>query len=412
MFFNFKKIILIVIVVIIAGLIGFALYYMFTKTAPIQKTTETGEVTPSGQLPSSGEMPAGATGAETEGEIPSGQLPSGISVPGAGSASYYQPKAVIKISDDYAVHSSLNSKNGNYRYYNSGNGKFYRVQADGTIKELTDQVFYNVKNVTWAKNNDKAVLEYPDGSKIIYNFEIKKQVTLPKHWEEFSFSSDGTQVAAKSIGLSPENRWLVTINDDGTGTKLVEPMGNNADRVQIAWSPSNQTVAFSQTGEPLGAERREVLFVGLNNENFKSTIVEGMGFTPQWSNTGKKLLYSVYSSRTDYKPEIWVVNSYGDEIGSDRQELKINTWADKCAFGDDNTLFCAIPQNLPRGAGMSREIANSSYDTLYKIDLKTGLKTNIPLEENYNIQNISYDQSNNKLFFNDLNKNGIFEAQL
>ena len=183
-------------------------------------------------------------------------------------------------------------------------------------------------------------------------------------------------------------------------------------KVIVDWSPSRQVVAFSQTGEPLGAERREILLIGLNGENFKSITVEGVGFQPRWSNTGKKLLYSVYSSRTDFKPELWITDSYGDSIGGNRKALSLNTWADKCTFGDDSTLFCGVPRELPQGAGMSREVANTSVDDLYKIDLKTGIKTLVPLNDSHNISNISYDQKNNKLFFTSLNELGIFEASL
>jgi hypothetical protein len=277
---------------------------------------------------------------------------------------------------------------------------------------LTDQQFYNVQKVTWAKTTDKAVLEYPDGSKIVYDFNLKKQTTLPKHWEDFSFSGDGTQIAAKSLGLAPENRWLVTTKDDGSGTTLIEPLGENADRVTVDWSPSRQTVAFSQTGQALGTDRREVLFVGLNGENFKSAVVEGLDFVPQWSPTGQKLLYSVDSARSDFKPELWIVNAYGDNIGSGRQNLNIATWADKCSFGSDDLLFCAVPRDLPQGAGMAPDVAKDSYDDLYKIDLKTGTKVPIPLDQDYHLSNLSYDAVKNTVYFTDQSRTGIFEAKL
>jgi dipeptidyl aminopeptidase/acylaminoacyl peptidase len=298
------------------------------------------------------------------------------------------------------------------RYYNANDGKFYRVLPNGTIEKLSDEVFYNAEKVTWAKNKNQAVIEYPDKAKIVYNFDTKKQVSLPKHWEEFSFSSDGNQIAAKSLGLDPSNRWLATINSDGTGAKFIEPMGENADKVIINWSPNQQVVAFSQTGAPQGGERREVLFVGLNGENFKSAIVDGSGFLPQWSSSGQKLLYSVYSSRSEFKPELWIVDAQGDNIGNNRKLLQLNTWADKCTFGNDETIYCAVPKDLPVGAGMSRTIANSNYDELYKIDLKTNLKTPISLDGNYTINSIFYDSAKNKLLFTDLNKTGLYQSQL
>lgn len=92
--------------------------------------------------------------------------------------------------------------------------------------------------------------------------------------------------------------------------------------------------------------------------------------------------------------------------------LSLNTWADKCTFSNDDTAFCAVPKDLPTGAGMARDVAAYNYDDLYKIDLKTGLKTPIPLNDNYNVTNISYNAGTNKVMFTDLNKTGVFESQL
>jgi hypothetical protein len=93
--------------------------------------------------------------------------------------------------------------------------------------------------------------------------------------------------------------------------------------------------------------------------------------------------------------------------------LKINTWANKCAFAGDNTLFCAVPRDLPRGAGMSPEIAAGTPDDMYKIDLKTGLKTNISLgKDDYSINSISYDTVHNRILYTSSNQQGVFEVKM
>lgn len=404
-----KRIILIILLLVVAGLIAYALYYVFFKAAPAAIVTPPPAApAPGGKLPLAGERAPGA--GVTPGQPAGALVPAGV-IGEQPAPQIYRPEPVTQISGDNALFASLN--NDVLRYHNANDGKFYKVTADGTIKQMGDQVFYGVTNVTWAKNNDKAVLEYPDSSKIVYNFEQQKQIaSLPKHWQEFSWSNDGNQIAAKSIGLAPENRWLVVTKDNGAETKLVEPMGENASRVTINWSPSRQTVAFSQTGESLGVDRSEVLFIGLNNENFKSTIVEGRDFVPQWSPSGQRLLYSVDSGRSNFNPELWVVDSYGDNIGNNRKNLQINTWANKCAFAGEATLYCAVPRNLPAGSGMSPELAAGVYDDLYKIDLTTGYKTPINLGTNYTINNISYNASHKKLFFTDAIQTGVFEVNL
>ena len=403
-----KRILIIVGFLAAAGLIGFGLFVMFKKSTPITPPLPQGTRSTS-TLPISSER-ASVTG--TTGQIPgSGGLPTAGIIPTPNNQNYYRPEPVTQITADYAVFTSLNN-NGSWRYHNESDGKFYRANVDGALSAMSDQVFYNVEKVTWANSQDKAVIEYPDGNKIVYNFEQKKQVTLPKHWEDFSFSPDGNDLAAKSLGLSPESKWLITTKDDGTGTKLIEHIGNNADKVMVNWSPSRQTVAFALTGEPQGADRREVLLLGANKENFKSLIVEGLNFDPQWSPTGQKLIYSVDSERSDFKPELWVVNSFGDAIGNNRQSLQINTWAHKCTFASDDTLYCAIPRDLPIGAGMAPEVARDTFDDLYKIDLKTGLKTGLPLGREVTIDSLSYDKNRHKIIFTDQRQSGAYEVNL
>ncbi len=405
-----KKILLIVLLLAVAGGIAFALYSLFLKTPTQSNLTGSNTSQNTNNVFPGSQDRTNSSGSVTTNT--NNTLPTASTIPGASSATY-QPVAVEKITSDLANFPSMSQSNNTLRYQNSSDGKFYRVDQNGQVKAMSDQVFYRVDKVTWANNQDKAVLEYPDGSKTVYNFTTNKQTSLPKHWEDFSFSPTGNEIAAKSMGLSPENRWLVTAKDDGTGTQLIEPMGDYADQVQISWSPSRQTVAFSKTGQALGSDRQQVLMIGLNGENFKALTVEGLNFLPEWSSTGKKVLYSIDSTRSNFKPELWVVDAYGDDIGSNRQSIKLNTWADKCTFADDNTLFCAVPRDLPQGAGMARDLTDGSYDDVYKVDLTTGLKTPISLgSDNYTVKSLSYDKTKNQLLFTDNNQSGIFQVKL
>jgi len=101
----------------------------------------------------------------------------------------------------------------------------------------------------------------------------------------------------KSIGLDTDNRWLAIANDDGSNVRAIEPLGEKDDTVYPSWSPNKQMIAMYTEGKDFTSQN--VYFVGLNNENFKSTLVEGRGFQPKWSTSGNQLLYSVYSSDND-----------------------------------------------------------------------------------------------------------------
>ena len=309
------------------------------------------------------------------------------------------------------VLSPFMTNGGSLQYYNENDGKFYRLDDNGQPVALSDKVFYKVDDVTWSADGDRAILEYPDGSKISYNFDTNRQVTLPKHWEDFSFSPDSTQISAKSMGDDVENRYLIVANADGSKAKSLSAIGNNADDVYPVWSPNNQAAAMYTQG--VDFNRQEVFFVGLNDENFKSTIINGRGFEPLWSDSGDKLLYSVYSSDNGMNPSLWIVNAQGDNIGQNRTNLGLVTWAQKCTFASNSDLYCAVPSSLREGAGLFPELADGTNDLLYKIDLKTGAKKLIAIPETEaTISNIMVSSSQDNLYYTDSQTGGIYSIKL
>lgn len=405
-----KRILFIIGFLVVTVLLGFAIYSVFfAPDRPIPRIEDEPDY-------GIGEFPFADDGIPDTGIV----LPPSI-LPEAGQVDVsdtitqeerlLQEQPTSQIVNDAVLGVGVTS-GGALNYYNPQNGRFYTIDENGNIVPLSDQVFFNVQDVTWSPTDDKAILEYPDGSKLFYNFNTKEQATLPPFWEDFSFSRNGNQIAAKSIGLSPENRWLVVSNPNGKNTRFVEPLGNNADKVHVDYSPNSQIVGTSLTGEALGADRQEVLFVGKNGENFRSTIVEGRGLVSQWSPTGNHMLYSVYSASSQFKPELWIVNASPQTIGTDRKSLKINTWANKCTFESDRYVYCGVPISLDPGAGFEPAIADSIQDRIYRIDLQSGSQIQVPTPELYTIDTIQFDTKNRRLFFTDKNRAGIFNVQL
>lgn len=404
-----KRLAIIIGFALLTVLFGWGLYRIFFAKPSPRRPAPT-EVAPRPGAP--GAFPEAGIGAPPGAVVaPPGALPR----PGAVERpALFEPapeRPVTALTEDPVV-SAGGDKSGGANYYNQIDGKFYRVAADGSIHTLSDEVFYNVERVTWSPKGTAGILEYPDGSNVYYDFEAKKQSTLPRHWEEFTFSSQGDRVGAKSIGFSPENRWIVTANPDGAEVTRVAALGNNADKVTLDWSPNRQIIGTSRTGDPLGADRQEVLFVGLHGENFRSIIVEGRGLQSNWSPDGKQLLYSVYSAQSGFKPELWIVNAEGDAIGTGRHPLGVQTWASKCAFGDPRFAYCAVPEMLEVGSGFAPAIADAVADRLLKIDTQTGTRTEIPLREAHTMQNLFLSPDGKTLFFGDKTKSGLFRVAL
>lgn len=405
-----KKIALILLFLAVASGIGFMLYRLFFLT-PSDKgaAPEQGVTTrePVSGLPSSGEFVPG------EGLAP-GEAPSEVLVP-AEEADRIASGGLTRAEslESARTLSPTLSPTGSLSFYDENDGHFYTIDENGNRRRLSNKKFFGAKKVTWAPSTDKAIIEFPDASKVIYDFESEQQVTLPNHWEDFSFASDGETFAAKALGRDPENQWLITVDSDGSNAKLVEHLGNNADKVTVSVSPDNAVVALAQTGDPVGFDTREVILIGQNNENYKALRIDGFNFKPVWSPTGEHLLYSAASGASDYKPLLWFVSARGDAIGKNRTNLGLNTWASKCTFADPSTVYCAVPDDLPAGIGLQPDLNEGGSDSIYRIDLKQGKTTLVGKPEgDLNIKTLVVSKDLRTLYMQSSASGGLSQMRL
>ncbi|HTK04799.1 MAG TPA: hypothetical protein VL500_04390 [Candidatus Eisenbacteria bacterium] len=400
---NWKRILLIIAFIAITLGIGYALFRLFfAGPGPAVTPTENENVSVGGLPPSAPGQPVtpGGPGGPTG-------LPQVVSPVADGGLTVVTPVAPVPTTG-----ASISSS-GQLNFYNKNDGKFYRVNPDGTTTSLSNKTFFNVSNAKFDPQGNKAIIEYPDGANVMFNFATGDQVTLPRHWEGFDFNPTGTQIAAKSVGVDPDARFLVVSNPDGSGAKAVQELGENQDKVQVNWSPNNEVIATATTGRSFGVDRQEVYLLGQYGENFKSMIVEGLDFRPKWAPGGEQMVYSVAGSLSDWKPQLWVVDAQGDNIGRNRKSIAVNTWADKCTFQDKDNLYCAVPDDLPRGAGLQPAIADQTPDTLYRINLVTGLQTKVAVPEgSHTIGSVMLTPDKKTLYFTDKGTGVLNKIQL
>ncbi|MCA9384876.1 MAG: hypothetical protein KC582_02855 [Candidatus Magasanikbacteria bacterium] len=367
---NLKRALFIFAFLVVVIGAGFGLYILFFKgESPILRPPTSTSTTP-GQLPTSGPGGVSTTGTGTGGTGVLPTTPGQPFNPSLPTGVPTQQRSTVLRSD--VSRNIAMSNSGALRGYDPLSGKFYRVNADGSVTDLSSQTFYGVDQVAWGNNSDKAVLSYPDGNNVLYDFQTQKQVTLPKHWDDFDFSPQDDAIAAKSLGINEDNRFLIISNPDGTNSQPIQELGNNADKVHVSWSPNDQIVAYSFTGNPLGFDRQQVLLLGKNQENFRGLDVEGRGFIPNWSPSGNNLLYSAYQSGSGYLPSLWVSGAVGDDIGTNRRELQLNTWADKCTWRNESEIICGVPTSLGTGAGLQRSLFANTPDQLVRVNVDTG----------------------------------------
>ena len=305
---------------------------------------------------------------------------------------------------------------GMLNYYDERDERFYRINPTGGAPVLlSDKVFRSVESVAWSHGGSSAILEFPDGSNIFYDFERNIQATLPPEAQEFSFSPDDSQLAYEYIGESEADRWIIASSPTGEGQELVQALGKESRNVNVSWSPTGEVIATYR--EPTSGEGEEVFFIGLNDENFLSLQTNGLGFESAWSPEGKQILYSVYSEATNYNPMLHIAGGSGDNIGLGNRSLRIQTWPDKCVFAGEEVAYCAVPQSLQEGSGIFREQSASTPDTIYKIDLINNSASPVAYPESagassFTIETMSVSADARTLYFTDRVSGRIHELRL
>ncbi|MEK7665358.1 MAG: hypothetical protein AAB337_00570 [Patescibacteria group bacterium] len=353
--------------------------------------------------------------AEEEGVTPTGGLPSaGVGAPTAGDEAEdggglpVSPIAdggltkTTRLTSSKVIAPTLSADGKSINYYDPKTGQFYTINNDGEVVLLSSASFPDAESIVWSDTANEVIVEFPDGSNVIYDFEAQNQTTLPEHWQDFDFSPDGEQVIAKSITIDPNARALIITNTDTSGTKVIAALGENGDKVTVNWSPNDQVVAFSDTGtEQTGFGRKMILAIGKNEENFDGLIVEGLNFKAIWTPKGDRIVYSVVGEVSNYKPLVWIVDATSATMGEQRRSLGVNTWIDKCTFADDSTLYCAVPLLLENNAGLQRELVDSD-DAIYKINIDSGLVKLVGYpEESAEMSNLTVSTDGSLLYYTD-----------
>ena len=303
------------------------------------------------------------------------------------------------------------------RYYDELLDQFFRLDALGNSVPLSTQKFPEATRINWSPTDNRAIITFPDGSNILYDFDKQDQVTLPREWNDIKFSPSGDKIAFKNESIRESDRWLAIANPNGSEVQLIEPLGDKANDVAINWSPSGQVVALFR--ESYSGTAQEIFLIGQSGENFKSIITDGRGFEGQWSPDGSQLLYSVYSENSRYNPVLHFVDSAGDQVGGNDANLGLQTWSYKCTFSSiSSEAYCAVPRFLATGTGIFPDSAVNTNDTIYKINLSTGGKSVLALprflsgDQDYTVANLFLSNNGSLLYFTDANSGSVYSIQL
>lgn len=315
-----------------------------------------------------------------------------------------------------SVRSFKQSGQSGLAYYDSNSGALYRLTSSGEKIELTKDRFPVVERVTWDKSGDKAILDFPDGASILLDVTKNERVSLPREGQDFVFQGDSDNLVFNYVSPDPDRNFLVIGSADGSEARAIEPIGDQADRVQTTYSPDGNVVALYR--KPAGVGQEEIIFIGQQEENFKSMTVQGTGFKGAWTPDGQRLLYSVSTAENNYNPTLWIVDAKDNAIGLNNTPLGLSTSVDACTLNSDGTrAYCAVQNDLPAGTGLYPELFTPRPADVYEVDLQTGQSHLIatPVDENGRqvpVEQLTLSQDGSELYFVEGRVGKVMKIQL
>jgi len=360
---NYKKILFIILFFVATVLLAYGVIKVFFlgDAQPESAGSESDRGSAGGGLPSSGGRIPGEDVRAEPGRLPLNQRASRASLVADGGDTRVLPVNADRVLQPTPLQGGLD-----VAYYDPGDGHFYRLSSDGgNLTLLTDEEFFSVSSVAWSPRRDKAVLEFPDGANILYDFTKRTQLTLPREITEPVFSPDSAQLAYKIKSTDLRENWLVVSQSDGSGVKFIEPLGDKVDQVQVVFSPDSQVVGFY--GRPTSVGSSQVIPLGQQGENFRSLEVAGLNFHGSYSPDGRRLIYDIISSAAGFRPQLFVTDGRPQTLGLNNFDLGLSTWVEKCVIAQDSrTLYCAVPRELIEGAGLAGDLGRESPDDFYR----------------------------------------------
>lgn len=407
---NWKRLGLILLFIAVTIGIGVLIYFVFFKGMFGTNTNVNGNA-------NSGVLPNINTGRNTNGTVSNtnGTLPNTNG--GPSTIAQGGNTNTTQVAPTLSGGATLANNGRDLLYYDPTTGKFYQISPDGKTRTLlSNDAFPSADKVTWSPQKDKAILEFPDSSKIVYDIKQQRQYTLAPEMQDINFAPSGNQITFKFMGSDESDQLLVVSNFDGSNATTVTPLASKAEQFQVNWSPSGNVVALFT--DAANADQQTVTPVGVLGENFASFTVPGRGFDSIYSPDGQHILYSVFSKETNYNPTLYIANGTATNMGTNAMNLDLQTWPEKCTFGSNNSLYCAVPQYLEQGTGLFTDLSKTVPDDFYRIDLTTGRSTRIARPVNgsgtdeFSAINLRLSSDESALYFYDQQSGTMQKIQL
>lgn len=311
--------------------------------------------------------------------------------------------SISVISDEAVLAPTLVKNESAIKYYAKNSGRVYQIDFNGNNERtFSDKELTGINKVLWSPDKNKVITKFINADKIsfsYYNYNELKNTPLKNTLTEIAWHSSSKRIFYTYFDPTTKKRSLNISDPEGTNwTKLTDI---NFPEARIAEVPQSSLVSF--WNKPDAFFETTLKSMPLVGGEEKTILKNIFGADYLWSNNGNSVLVSHSNIKGGTKIQLALVNSNGGEF----RNLNLPTFVSKCVWlGDNKTIYCALPGEIPASAIMPNDYDQEKVhtaDTFWKINTVTGEKSRIvdlkEITNSYDATNLFLNTDESILFF-------------
>ncbi len=253
--------------------------------------------------------------------------------------------------DPIAGYGLLKNKDGQNvtHYILRATGNIYEGYTESTeTKRLSNTTIPKIYNSVWLADGQKLILQYlKENNEDIVSFSVKINPATSTT-NEFEGGVDGVFLPEdiKALAVNPASDKIIFESVNLNGSSFYVSKTNGLDKKVIFESPLTEWLiswpkadTVTLTTKPAGNVPGFMYFLNVNSGLINKIIGGINGLTSQTNSRADLVLYSDSSKGA---PRLYLYNLKRGES----KLLPWNTLPEKCVFGSDDNIYCAVPKTL------------------------------------------------------------------
>lgn len=315
-------------------------------------------------------------------------------------------RLATKVSDKPIINATIDNTN-TIRYYSNPEGQTFSIPASGGSPTILDETrLPGISSVQWAPTAPYVLTKIQDRI-YSYNYSAKQSYAFPLDVTSAQFLSDNRVFYTfqdKSTGAVD----LTVSNPDGTDRKKIITITSDA----VFLKPIPFQNSISQTLIPSSYRASALRIIDIESGEANSIQDEKTGLNVSWAPSGELGIISYTTERGGGTMALSIINKAGFVVAAIPD---FGTIAEKIAWSPDGTTAYFTKPEVSSSRILPDDYYTSSLgdfnESLYKIDIATATATQISSNiGNVDSKDLFLNAAGTELFFTNRKDNHLYKV--